>query len=301
MNKSIRNIFKHNIKLLGEMDKSVFYFREQQYNKALCLVANSIDEINLVLEAIIIDRDYFNLVDTESMLEMLKGILAAKKNKDYILLADLIELQLVNFLAGVQELIISKEEIAFNEEAYKENIGLLLEKGFHFPEDMKKPIDTSKVLDSGYRVEFTSCGQMTLAAENEGAKFYFHTNSRIQSEAFLLARHWYKEGKKTYIIYGFGMGYHISELSKLASNSKIEVYEADVNVVQLACAFADVKELFENERINIYYDPVYELLIDRMEDILPEEELLFHYPSYKNIRSLKGKKLVDSKFLDFKS
>jgi hypothetical protein len=62
LTESVRDIFEQNIRLLGDMDKAVFYFREQQNDKALLLVADSIDQIKRVIEAIISDREYFNLV-----------------------------------------------------------------------------------------------------------------------------------------------------------------------------------------------------------------------------------------------
>jgi hypothetical protein len=224
---------------------------------------------------------------------MLTGILEAKKNKDFILLADLLDLQLINFLIGVQELIISKEEIIFNEENYKENIKLLMKFGSGFPEQLQEPVNTAKLLESGYRVEFTSCGRMTLAAENEGAKFYFHTNSRIQEEAFLLARHWYQSDKKKYILYGFGMGYHISELQALDEEAEIEIYEADPNVMQLACAFTDVKEILLNKKIKLHFDPELVLIKNRIAHLHTGETFIVHYPSYKNIRSTGGKEILE--------
>lgn len=296
MKNNIRDIFDQNIKLLGVIDKSIYYFREQQYNKALSLVADSIDRIKFIIEAIIKDRDYFNLVDTESMLEMLTGILEAKKNGDFILLADLLELQLINFLIGVQELIISKEEILFNEESYKENINLLLESGIGFPEELTEPINTTRLLERGYRVEFTSCGQMTLATENEGSKFYFHTNNKIQTEAFLLANRWYQEDKTRYIIYGLGMGYHVNELLSMAKEAEIFIYESDLHVVQLACAFADIRELLVNKRIKLVFDPKLELLKERISSLKTEESFLVHYPSYINVRSVEGKEVLKTVF-----
>ncbi len=294
MTESVKNIFELNIRLLGDMDKAAYYFREQQYDKALGLIADSIDQIKFVIEAIISNREYFKLVDSESMLEMLKGILTAKQNGDFVLLADLLELQLINFLISVQELIISKEEIAFDEGNYKENIELLAERHIGFAEVFREPINTEELLKSGYRVEFTSCGQMTLAAENAGAKFYFHTNSRIKAEAFLLARNWYKENKKSYILYGFGMGYHVFELLSMAKEVEIEIYEADKNVLQLACAFTAMKELLLDSHIKLIYDPDFELLKERMNKLTEEEELIVHYPSYKNIRSSEGKALLQT-------
>jgi hypothetical protein len=293
---SIRDIFEHNIRLLGGMDKAIYYFREQQCDKALGQMANSMDEVRLIIEAIITDREYFNLVDTESMLEMLTGILEAKKNKDFVLLADLLELQLINFLIGVQELIISKEEIVFDEEIYRDNIQLLLEHSEGFEGCLHEPLNTAHLLESGYRIEFTSSGLMTLAAENQGSTFYFHTNNKIRTEAFLLARQWYSPEKRIYHIYGYGLGYHINELHELTPDADIVIYEADINVIRLACAFTGKKGLILNDKIKVIYDPEFTLLSERLKVREEAEALCIHYPSYKNVRSRKGREALEAGF-----
>ena len=294
LTETIRDIFSKNIELLGDMDQAVYYFREQEYEKALVLVANSVDGIKYTIEAIIQDREYFNLVNTESMLEMLSGILNAKKNSDFVLLADLLELQLINFLLGVQELIISKEEIIFDVDNYWDNIKLLMERGVGITEEFNDSVNTAVLLDSGYRVEFTSCGLMTLAAENEGAKFYFHTNSRIKAEAFMLASKWHQKDAVSYQIYGLGMGYHIKALCSMAPKAKIVIFEADRNVIQLACAFSDLKELLSNPRVKLIYDPELKHLQETLADPTVDETFLVHYPSYKNLRSKELKQVFES-------
>lgn len=296
MTDSVRSIFEHNIVLLGDIDQAVYYFRVQQYDRALAIVADSIDSMKYVIEAIISDREYFNVVAMDSMMEMMTGILEAKKHKDFILLADLLELQMINFLIGVQELIISKEEIIFDEDNYRKTINLLLEKGEGFPDILLETINTGELLQKGYRVEFTSCGLMTLAAENAGETFYFHSNSRIRQEAFLLARQWYREDKKRYIIYGIGMGYHIRELLNMTADAEILIYEADLNVIRLACAFSDINILISNDRVSIIYDPHLELLRDRIKELTPEETFVAHYPSFQNIRGMEGKEVLQQAF-----
>lgn len=296
LTENIRNIFEHNMNLIGDMDKAVLYFRQQECDKALGLMAYSIDQIKFIIEAIISDGDYFNLVDSESMLEMFNGILKAQKSKDFILLADLLELQLINFLVGVQELIISKEEIIFNEDNYKENIALLMERGIGVTEELVDPINTAALLESGYRVEVTSCGRMTLAAEKQGEKFYFHSNCRVQVEAFLLARRWYGKDIKRYFLYGFGMGYHIRELVAAAPDAEIEIYETDHNVLRLACAFADVKDILTSPQVKIVFDPDLEMLEQRISGLLQNEAFIVHYPSYKNYRNESRKKILQTAF-----
>lgn len=294
MKQSIKDIFDYNIKVIGEMDKAIINFREQHGDKALGYIVHSIDLVRVIIEAIITDREYFNLVDTESMLEMLTGILEAKKNKDYILLADLLELQLVNFLIGVQELIINKEEMMFDEELYHENLRILKEHSEGFDNQITGPINTAQLLESGYRIEYTSCGLMTLAAENEGLKFYFHTNNKVYTEAFLLARQWYRQDINTYIVYGYGLGYHIWELHKLAPDAEILVYEADVNVIQLACAFNSMKDLFDSDKVRLIYDPEITRLQDHLQSKSETSTFHVHYPSYQNVRATKGKEILEN-------
>lgn len=293
LTENTRSIFDKNVKLLGDLDKAIYYFREQKYEKALNIVANSIDLVKVVLEAIIKEQNYFDLVTTQALMEMLSGILNAKRNKDFILLADLLDLQLVNFLIGVQELILSKEEILFDDENYKENIRLLLEHGIGFPETLAEPVDTEGLLEKGYRIEFTSCGQMTLAAENNGVSFYFHSNHKVREEAFLLAKSWYEPGKQRYLLYGFGLGYHIKELLELSETAELEVYEADLNVMQLACAFAEIRDITEHSRMRIIYDPDFSRLKERIKQMKNEEKLVVHYPSYQNIRRREHKSILN--------
>jgi len=287
-------VFHKNTELLGLADKAIYYFREQQYDKALTIVAETIDKINDIVGAIIEDRQYFNLVSTESLLEMLTGILEAKKNKDYILLADLYELQLVNFLCSVQEFIINKKEYVCDEDKYEENISLIKQDNPYLYDSLQETINPATLLSRGYRVEFSSCGLMTLGAENEGNKFYFHTNNRITNEAFLLAKRWFNEHKKNYVIYGFGFGYHIAELKKLAPEARIEIYESDNNILQLACAFTDMRNLLEDPNITIIYDMDYQFLEKRLQNLGVEDTFEIHYPSLKNVKDSKAKEMLES-------
>ncbi len=294
MKDNIRNIFDQNILLLKQLDRANYFFRIQQYDHAIGIVAGSMDRMKEALEAIIRDRDYFHLVSTDTVTEMLSCILDAQKKRDYILLADLLELQLISFLCGVQELIISKEEIIFDEEQYLENIGLLKAKGIGFPENGLEEINPGELLKSGYRVEFTSTGLMTLAAGHNGSEYYFHTNYRIYSEAIQLAGSWLCKGTGTYVVYGFGLGYHVEELLALAEESIIEVYEADLNVIKLACAFQAVKKLLSNDRLRLIYDPDFLSLRERLGKLNEGETFRLHYPSLQNIRGTEGRELVES-------
>lgn len=292
MTDNIKNIFERNIYLLDQSDKAVYYFRIQRYDIALRIIADTIGILKETIAAIISDREYFNQVSPDSVLEMLSAILDAYKKENYILLADLFEMQMVSFLCRIQELIASREEIGFDENQYFDNLKALKENCSGLKDLKAVSIDPKPLLKEGYRVEVTSCGLMTLAAENNGSQFYFHTNGRVQAEAFLLANCWYRENIKEYIVYGLGFGYHIKELLNLAENSDITVYEGDLNVILLACAFTKIKDIFESKRVKIIYDHEYTKLKKRIENLSENEAFYVHYPSFQNIRSEEGRKLT---------
>lgn len=286
MTEQMKQMFYNNIELLDMTDKAVLCFREQNYLQALEYMPRLSEGMRSVLDGIISNPEYFELVSTDSLIEMLEGILEASRCTDYVLLADLLELQLSTLLCNVQELIMKKEETAvFDEEQYR--LRCLAMRGAMertngdtaVAEWLEQPLNPEELLEKGYRVEYTSCGLMTVAVGTEKGSRYLHSNHKVLQEAYLLARAWAKNGTETYLVKGFGMGYHIRELAKLAPHAKIEVYESDEEVLKLACAFAPVKELLEDERVSITYDPSGRIWSVRTEELDEKEKVCIHMPS----------------------
>ena len=284
---TIYNIFQQNIKLLAVVDRSVIYLREGEIGKALIEMTGLPDAINAMASAIILEREYFRLVSTESVEEMLGGILEAKKQRDYVLLADLLEVQLGSFICSVQELIMKQEDyFAFDEEDYFANLGrldrcisdsLVSICGYDESDDEKErlrvnhsaalheALDPQGLLEAGYAVELTSCGLMTVALnDTENNRIYLHSNGHTLGESFILAGKWFCEGVSTYIVYGLGMGYHISELAALAKSSQIVVYEDDIDLLRLFCAFSGNTDILSNPNIHFVYDPDLVFLPDKL-------------------------------------
>lgn len=315
MTKNIQSIFDQNIVLLGLIDKAILDFREGEYESALSIIADSITSIRTMTDAVIVDREYFNLVSTESVLEMLSGIVAAQKIGDYVLLADLLELQLIAFICNVQELIMNKEDFyAFSPRKYNESIELLirhLEKVISLNTELdvndklalisgiRKEtsigLNSEFLLERGYRVEFTSCGMMTLGVTDaSGRSYYMHSNNMIIKEAYLTAKKWYNENINQYIVYGFGMGYVIKELLKLltSTDKQIAVYEADINILKLACAFSDVNDLLIHPQVTLYFDPDYKMLKKRFDNIDQTDKVCVFYPALRGVQDSEAKEML---------
>ena len=159
--------------------------------------------------------------------------------------------------------------------------------------EIKKDLDPAYLLEQGYVVEFTTSGLMTIGSKDEhGTKFYMHTNHSVGKEAFLQARNWYNKETRTYIIYGYGMGYHIGELMKLAPEAQFEIYESDMNILKLSCAFSRMTGLYEHENVKLFYDPQFVRFHNRMGQIQNTDKFFIHYPSFRNIKSKEAKEML---------
>ena len=100
-----------------------------------------------------------------------------------------------------------------------------------------------------------------------------------------------------YIVYGLGLGYHITQLADLDDNITIEVYESDINIINLACMFADLKSIIMRPNVRLLYDPKYIRLINRITKLEDNEEFVLHYPSVRNIRDSRIKEELESYFI----
>ncbi len=288
MTEQIRKLFRTNIELLEITDKAILCFREQKLAEALEFMPQVSEKMRYVIDGIISDKEYFELVSTESLTEMLEGILEAGHHMDYVLLADLLELQLSTLLCNVQELIMKKEDFpAFSEEVYQEQceqMAVLLQKegGKEAVEKLfSEPLNPQQLMEEGYRVEFASCGLMTAAVGTKEGPVYLHTNYKVSREAFLLAKSWLEKGKKTYLVHGFGLGYHVAELLCQTKDAVVEVYESNGKILKLACAFAPIAGILANERLRLVYDPTGMVWEGRTGKLSPEEKLCIHVPSMR--------------------
>lgn len=285
MTEQIKILFQTNVELLDTVDRAIIYFREQDYPSALELMQEVSDKMRYVIDGIIGDNEYFELVSTDSLTEMLEGIVDASKAGDYVLLADLLELQLCTLLCNVQELIMKKEDYAFfSEKMYQEQCKAMVKKlengGTKHPEELfESPLDPEELLTQGYRVEVTSCGLMTVAVAAQSGSIYLHSNHKVGLEAFLLARSFAGQEAENYLIKGFGLGYHVAELARQKPDARIDVYESNGRILKLACAFSPLKKILENKNISICYDADGAAWHERVENLKETEAVCLHMPT----------------------
>lgn len=304
VDKYIKKIFTLNSQILNYSDKTITYIRIQNYYRALRFSSKAIEIIIDVIENIINNSSYFNeestIVDINHINQMLSGVLEAQDNFDYIMLADLYELQLIPFILCLQDVIMNKEPLEYDTEQYKTNLKLIQNKDYKLYELLKKQ-SIDDVMDKGYSLEYTSCGLPTLAMYDNEKKYYLHSNGQIQREAGVLARDWFSDEKSEYIIYGLGLGYHIMELLDLNDTIEVKVFESDLNIVNLALAFSDMEKILNSDRVQIIYDPNFIYLSKETQNISKDTCYVIHYPSIRSIKDNIIKTQLEDYFVSYSS
>jgi hypothetical protein len=305
LNEYITRIFYLNSQILNYSDKTVVYLRLQNYNKALYFSSKTIDTIMEVLEDTINNKSYFNeasnVVDINYINQLLGGLLEAQDGLDYILLADLYEMQLNPFILNLQEIIINKESLEYDKDRFEKNLCLILKRNKRLYELIREQKSLVDILEDGYSIEYTSCGMPTLALYDKEKKYYLHSNGQVFHEAGMLAREWFSNDKSEYIIYGLGLGYHVMELIDLDETITIKVFESDLNIIQLACAFSDMEKIIASDRVELIYDPMFKYLSEETQNMGEDTSCVIHYPSIRNVQDIRTKSQLEEYFVSYSS
>lgn len=268
----LQGLIRKNGELLRIIDRTVGYFRRQEYLYAMRKVTDIIDLLSQLLPEYAKWQGYFNqqevLIDLSVVSGMMEEILVAGQRGDHIWLADLLELSLCPFVVSLQE--------CYGAGEVPPEIGL-----------------------SGYRLEYTSCGMYTLATEGNEGWIYLHTNGDVWREAEQLAGSWYEKGIFRYIVYGLGMGYHIQALLDIDETMTVTVLEADANIIALAREYG-VSASWE-ERVTILHDPEFTHLVATAEKLSRDERFVVHYPSMQRIENGFYHKQLGDYFIQYSS
>ena len=212
------------------------------------------------------------------------NIIAAQQAEDYILIADLLEMQLVPFLLDVQEDMRNTCDLFFCQENWDYNIKLLRKKDAKLAELVEA--EKERWLNDEfpmYQLEPTNSGLFTLASEDAKGRYYFHSNLNPQQEAVAFAERYYTVEEDCYAVLGLGLGYHCAALAGKDEGIRVNIYENSLAVILQAMLANELTWLWNNERIRLIYDKDF----TRLSRQLGAENTLFviHYPSLRHVKN----------------
>lgn len=277
MKASLQKIFDENLRLLQLIDLAVSCFHVQNYDKALRNSRTIFEEFSNVYplyaqEAEFLEATGIVRINIPELNEMLLGLLNAQQDADYILLADLYELQIAPYIASIQQAIfqyINEEEL----------------------------VSSSK----NYSIEYCTNGEFTLAKKVGDRNHYLHSNHKPMASAYFLAKSWYKEEKSTYIILGLGLGYHALQLGELNETLEITVFESEKEVLELAEKYGVKDAFLSNPKHKVVYDPNQSLLLDALSGLGENGSFVIHYPSMQLLPDGELKKKLENYFIQYSS
>lgn len=276
-----KKIYKNNADLIREINAVIFYLNQENYPKGLRGCTRCLEKLQTVIPLLIENKEKLEeigiCVDIEDWFIMLKNIETCQNERDYILLADTFENTLLPFLVTIQELIVSAND---------NYIQLLMNDG--------EKCYKSQNID----IEPTSEGVATICKIYGEKKVYIHSNVMPSKEALVLSDEWYSEYKFHYIIYGLGLGYEVYELINKSDAIKVDVYEQNKDIINLARSFGVIKELEQSGQVTIHYDPDFQKIASC--DLEGEyTKFVVHYPSVRIIADDKQREWFENYFTNY--
>ena len=225
-------------------------------------------------------------IDEEYIFSVLKQMLDAQKEGDYILYGDILQLQLLPVLLHIQEAIRCGNDL--EESFWEQNMQGLKEKDIDLYNQM---LDCDRIHEESpysrdiYSVETGASGDLTLAVDDGTNRIYLHSSENPVYSAKQFIDGYYDPYKSDYVIYGLGLGYHCAYLASLDYDLNITIIENDIGMIQLAMTYTDMGWYLNHPGVKIIYDGDWK----KWGSILKEQAdgvVLFHRPSVNRIKNL---------------
>lgn len=160
---------------------------------------------------------------------------------------------------------------------YEKNIDVLKR---NYP-DIYDIICSSEKSGCDCEVIYTKTSLPTLRLKVPGRQLFLHSCIDPLKEAAAFARSNYDSRYSTYIIYGFGLYYHIKAFMNISSKLNIYVFESNVDVFKAALSVIDLREEFEKCNLHIILENKPDKMALELKHTLsiPNCTLIIHLPS----------------------
>lgn len=269
-----RQLYNQNRRVFLNMENTIYDARKQDYEGVNYSLTNLIAYMDEWMKEVIrfgsifVSEVYFP--DINSISVTMNQLIEAQSQKDYVLLADYLELGLKPLLFQVFESLRSCYEDVFCKWYDLDAI----------PECLAAQEQKLKEAES-YPLEETSSGIPTLALQDDKGRYYLHSNYNPIMEARALAGQYYQPEIEEYLVYGVGLGYHINALFAYGDAFRIIVYECDIRVIRTVLSYRGWEEIIASGRLVLVYDPDLSKFIHAM-NAAKGQGVVIHAPSIRN-------------------
>lgn len=286
-----QEVYDTNIQLQNITHEIIHACHIQNYDRVVRLFTEMTERLMRVLETVFADLEFYNqeeeVVYPGGVSASLQDIATAQENQDYVLLADLLELQLLPFIQSLQDKIRRYAPVDVNEEIWVRNCKVIEQKNPElYQELMQYHTSYEQGMAAGtwtgnHHLEDTNAGAFTLAGTDDKGTYYYHSNVNPVKEANEFATYYYRLDSTDYVVWGLGLGYHVNALWNVDPGMSLTVVENDMDVIYHCLMAVDMSVCLVAERVKLIYDPQFTKMVEILDMVT--ENVILHYPSLRHI------------------
>jgi hypothetical protein len=165
---------------------------------------------------------------------------------------------------------------------YDSNITALRQR---FPEIVQ---NIKSIADKKFEMVATKNNQITIRLQDDEDKyFYLHSVYNPEREAEQFAKFHFEDCYEDYVLYGFGLGYHVREaLKHLKENQSLYVFELNAQIFQAALQYCDIRDILLDTRFHLFVSQSERVLAASMAPLIRENiKFVTYHPAVKAIPS----------------
>lgn len=289
----MQELFEITKKTLNLINEIVYNTRIQYGNSVATGMQELTQYLNKIISIISKGDGYGELIQV--MLTVLNAILDAQENRDFVLLADILESDLTQQLVQIQQINMQKMGVNYNE-YWKRNSEILKKTNSALYYKIQQC--NLENVDKNFLVIPALNGQPTMKYIDGQKEVTMHSIINPEKEAEQFSRAYYNETISRYFIFGIGMGYHVKALLGQSKRIKVVVLERNVQILRYALEYQNFTDELEDGRLKFVYNS---RLAGELEETSKDDQFLIHQPSLEIMPDCEEKQALENYFISFNS
>jgi len=309
-------LFEKNIEIIDITESIIRNVHIQDFNTSSRQTGRWIKRMSEFIE-LLEKNKYFN-EEIMIIAQILKSVLSAQEKNDNILIADILEINIIPVLYNIQDTIRNCDEIKVTYNYFSKNIKCLekmdkklavkLEAKYKYIIPYLKSFEMGEEFiqyasyadesnNKSYILETTQCGHVTLKIEHNGDDYYMCGNVNPYRDSVDLFRECFNPDSEQYVIYGLGLGYIIKAMhAKVGDAVSVQVYENDINIIVLAFMVSDFTMMLM-DGYKIFLDETFSGFTEILGNNEYDPVLIMDSPSIRNIQNENVKEKMEDLYI----
>ncbi len=281
-------------KIIHIMTEAELDFRAQNHFKGY----RNADLINRLLQRFLTD---FQELECEELLteylSLLELALDALEQQDSIQLADVYEEGFMPLLMQTQMILFELEENPLSDQ-WGKNRRLVKQKD---SELYRSILEARDDIPDEYQLCWAKTGDLVLKKMVGEHWVALNSSYNPWKEAGIYRRRFFDRDKRRYIVFGFGLGYHVEHLLREKGIKEVVVVEHDIRQLAVALSYRDLSQLLQDERLKIVHTSDEKEYLDYLSKANQDTQYCIWYPSVQTIEKESLRKILEDYWIEASS